>query len=59
VLVVTLLGAVSIFFFVRWSSRSLSVSKQRAAMAYIVVVLLANVVYLVFAIGYLALVGVS
>ena len=59
VLFITLLGVVSIFFFVRWSSRKLGVSKKRAALAYAVVVLLANVVYLVFAIGYTALVGAS
>jgi hypothetical protein len=57
VLFVTLLGAVSIFFFVRWSSRALGVLKARAAWAYIVVTLIANIVYLVFAIGYSALVG--
>jgi hypothetical protein len=57
VLFVTLLGAVSIFFFVRWSSRTFGVSQGRAAMAYVVVILIANVVYLAFAIGYTALVG--
>ncbi len=59
VLFVTLLGAVSIFFFARWRSRALGVSKARAAWAYVVVTLIANVVYLVFAIGYTALVGAS
>jgi hypothetical protein len=59
VLFVTLLGAVSIFFFARWSSRALGVLKARAAWAYIVVTLIANVVYLVFAIGYTVLVGAS
>lgn len=56
-LFITLLGVVSIFFFVRWSSRTLGVSQGRAGMAYIVVILIANVVYLIFAIGYTALVG--
>ena len=59
VLFVTLLGAVSIFFFARWSSRTLGVLKARAAWAYIIVTSIANVMYLVFAIGYTALVGAS
>jgi hypothetical protein len=59
VLFVTLLGAVSIFLFARWSSRALGVLKARAAWAYVVVTLVANVVYLIFAIGYTALVGAS
>jgi hypothetical protein len=59
VLFVTLLGVISIFFFVRWSSRTLGVLKAQAAWAYIAVTLIANVVYLVFAIGYTALVGAS
>jgi hypothetical protein len=59
VLFITLLGLVSILLFVRWSSRTLGVSKKRAALAYAVVVLLANVVYLVFAVCYAALLGVA
>ena len=57
VLFVTLLGMVSILFFARWSSRTPGVSKKRAALAYVVVILIANVAYLVFAVGYTALVG--
>jgi hypothetical protein len=59
VLFITLLGLVSILLFVRWRSRTLGVSKKRAALAYAVVVLLANVVYLVFAVCYAALLGVA
>ncbi len=57
VLFITLLGVVSILLFVRWSSRNLGVSKKRAALAYVIVVSVANVVYLGFAAGYAALVG--
>jgi len=57
VLFITLLGVVSILLFVRWSSRNLGVSKKRAALAYVIVVSVANAVYLGFAAGYAALVG--
>jgi hypothetical protein len=56
-LFITLLGVVSIFFFVRWGSRTLGVSQGRAFLAYTVVVLLTNFLYMVFALGYTALLG--
>jgi hypothetical protein len=56
-LIVTLLGVVSILLFAVERSRALGVSRGRAAMAYVVVVLIANAIYLPFALGYAALVG--
>lgn len=55
-LLITSLGLVS-FLFSQKRSRTLGVSKGRAAAAYIVVVLLANGAYLLFAVGFAALVG--
>jgi len=57
-LLIAWLGLVSLFFFSRERSRTLGVSKGRAAAAYILVVLLANAVYLPFAVCYAVLVGV-
>ena len=56
-LLVTALGTISIFFFARNRARALGVSRRRAALAYIVVMLLANAIYLPFGAAYLALVG--
>ena len=58
VLIATLLGALSIALFVRRYTRKLGVSRGRALLAYLLVVALANAVYLAFALGYAAVVGV-
>jgi len=55
-LLITSLGLVSLLFSQK-RSRTLGVSKGRAAAAYIVVVLLASGAYLLFAVSYAALVG--
>jgi hypothetical protein len=58
VLIATLLGALSMALFVRHYTRKLGVSRGRALLAYLLVVALANAVYLAFALGYAAVVGV-
>ncbi len=58
-LLITLFGPVNLILFSQERSRTLGVSKGRAAAAYIAVVLVANVAYLLFAAGYMALVGAS
>jgi len=59
ILLVTLLGAVSVLFFVRWSSRTLNVLPWRAFRAYVLVALTANVLYLAFSVVYAARLGVA
>ena len=56
-LIVVSLGPVSICFFARKRSKALGVSPWRAVLAYVVVVLVANVIYFPLSVGYAALVG--
>ena len=58
-LLITPLGLVSLVFLSQERSRTLGVSKGWAAAAYIIVVLLANAVYMPFAVSYARLVGAS
>jgi hypothetical protein len=57
VLLVTVLGGISTFFFARNRAGALGVSKRQAAMAYITTVVMANAFFLSFGIFYLALFG--
>jgi len=57
-LLVTALGAVSILLFIRGFARTPGVSKGRALAAYVLLILLANAGYLLFALGWSALLGV-
>ena len=59
ILLVTLLGAVSVLLFVRWSSRMLHVLPWRAFRAYVLVAFTANVLYLAFSVFYAARLGVA
>jgi len=59
VLLASLLGALSVVLFVRRYTRRLGVSRGRALLAYAAVVALTNVLYLAFALGYAALLGVA
>jgi hypothetical protein len=51
------LGLVSASLYARWKAQSLQVTRGRAFGAYMVVVLMANGLYLAFAVGYSAIVG--
>jgi hypothetical protein len=57
-LLVTALGVVSILLFIRVFARTPGVSKGRALAAYVLLILLANAGYLLFALGWSALLGV-
>jgi hypothetical protein len=56
-LMLVLLGLVNAFLYVRWKAHRLQVTRGRAFGAYMLTVLMANVLYLAFAAGYSALVG--
>lgn len=58
-LLVTLLGAVSLLLFVRWSSSTLNVLPSRAFWAYVLVALTANALYLGFAVVYATCLGAA
>jgi hypothetical protein len=58
VLLATSLGVPSLILFAREQSRRLGMSKGQAVRAYVVVVLVANVAYLLLAAVCMALVGV-
>lgn len=58
VVLAALFGVPSILLFARREGRRLGISGERAATAYIVVVLVANCAYLALGVGYAALVGV-
>jgi hypothetical protein len=58
VLLVTSLGVPSLILFAREQSRRIGISRGQAGRAYVLVVLLANVAYLLLATVYMALVGV-
>ncbi len=51
------LGLVNAFLYARWKAHRLQVTRRRAFGAYMLTVLMANVLYLVFAVAYSALVG--
>jgi len=51
------LGLVNAFFYARWKAEKLQVTRGRAFGAYMLVVLMANALYLAFAAGYSAIVG--
>jgi hypothetical protein len=51
------LGLTNAFFYARWKAEKLQVTRGRAFGAYMLVVLMANALYLVFALGYGAIVG--
>jgi hypothetical protein len=51
------LGLVNAFLYARWKAEKLQVTRGRAFGAYMLTVLMANVLYLAFAIGYYAIVG--
>lgn len=51
------LGLVNAFLYARWKAEKLQVTRGRAFGAYMLTVLMANVLYLAFAVGYSAVVG--
>jgi hypothetical protein len=57
ILLITALGGISIFFFARNRARALGIRRRQAAMAYITAMVMANAIFLSFAIFYLALLG--
>lgn len=56
---ITALGTISIVLFIRSYARHPGISRWRALAAYVLVVLLANAAYLLFALGYAWLLGVG
>jgi len=59
VLLFTLLGGVSVVLFAQWSSTALGVPRRRAALAYIGIVFITNVVYGFFAVLYATWLGLA
>ena len=57
ILLITVVGGISIFFFARNRARALGVSRRQAALAYVTAVVIANAFFLSFGIFYLALLG--
>jgi hypothetical protein len=55
--ILALLGLVNAFLYARWKAHGLQVTRGRAFGAYMLTVLMANVLYLAFAVGYSAIVG--
>ena len=56
-LLVTLVGGLSVLLFVRWSSQTLGISQGRALGAYVVVAILSNVLFLMFALAFATWMG--
>jgi len=59
VLLFTLLGGVSVVLFAQWSSTALGVPRRRAALVYLAVVFITNVVYGFFAVLYATWLGLA
>ncbi len=57
ILLITVLGGISIFFFARNRAKALGVSRRQAAVAYVTVMVMANALFLCFGIFYLGLLG--
>jgi len=55
--IVAALGLVNAFLYARWKAEKLQVTRGRALGAYLLAVLMANVLYVAFAVGYSAIVG--
>jgi hypothetical protein len=51
------LGLVNAFLYARWKAHGLQVTRGRAFAAYMLTVLMANILYVVFAVAYYAIVG--